>query len=79
MVTIKKIRELRKTLEVTKNEPLKSKVLASLVGRLSEAEQIHPAYKKIREVVLAEHSSAWSKVVAYRQTKAGMMRRRTRL
>lgn len=46
MVTIKKIRELRKTLEVTKNEPLKSKVLASLVGRLSEAEQIHPAYKK---------------------------------
>ncbi len=75
---VKKIRELRMALQITKNESLRSKMLASLVGRLSEAEQISPEYKRIREGLLTAHSVEWSKVVEYRLTKARIKRQHLR-
>lgn len=70
----KRIRELRKALSLAKEKSLRSKMLASLVGRLSEAEQIDPVYKKIRAEVMAAYATEWDEVVAYRLKKARIKR-----
>jgi hypothetical protein len=70
----KKIRELQKTLRLAKDNLLRSKLLASLVGCLSEAEQINPVYKKTRLAVLAAYAVEWDNVVAYRIKKSRMTR-----
>jgi retron-type reverse transcriptase len=75
---IKKIRELRESLLVTKNPSLRSKMLASLVGRLSEAEQINPGYKKVRQTVMSTYAAEWDTVVAYRLRKTRVMQARLR-
>lgn len=49
---------------------LKTKLLASLVGRLSEAEQIDPAFRHQRANVLSEYSTEWQYVIAERASKA---------
>jgi len=64
----KKIRELVEVLEVTvDNRP---KILSSLVGRLSEAEQINPAYKTQRLKVIADNKLDWASIVADRKRKS---------
>lgn len=66
----KKIRELNKALSASNSTPLRSKILASLVGRLSEAEHINKAYRSLRRKILSRYSDEWSGVVAYRLRKA---------
>ncbi|MBW8371222.1 MAG: reverse transcriptase family protein [Thiobacillus sp.] len=69
----KKIRELSKALKAlraSKSTPLRSKMLASLVGRLSEAEHINKAYKPLRQKILSSYSAEWSGVIAYRLRKS---------
>lgn len=66
----KKIRELEKALSVAKNNSLRNKLLASLVGHLSEAEHINTAYKPLRLRILSRYATEWSDVVAYRLRKA---------
>lgn len=73
-IRAKKIRELQKTLSVAKDKSMRSKLLASLVGRLSEAEQINPAYKTLRRAILSKLSDEWSNIVQYRLGKARMNR-----
>lgn len=62
----KKIRELDDAVSIASGK-LKSKLLASLVGRLSEAEQINPEYKNIRFRTLNKYSSEWAEVVIARR------------
>lgn len=69
----KKIREFSKALKAlraSKSTPLRSKMLASLVGRLSEAEHINKAYKSLRQKILSSYSAEWSGVIAYRLGKS---------
>lgn len=67
-IRAKRIRQLEETLQVTvDNRP---KILSSLVGRLSEAEQINPAYKTKRLKVMAVNKSDWDSVVAERRRKS---------
>lgn len=62
----KKIRELNDAVNIAEGS-LKPKLLASLVGRLSEAEQIEPKYKKIRIHVLNKHAAEWAAIVQTRR------------
>ena len=64
----KKIRELSHAIKYT-SEKLRPKFLASLVGRLSEAEQINPAYKVLRKRVMFNYAAEWKKVVLSRSKK----------
>lgn len=64
-----KIRDLQKTLRISKGN-LRPALLASLVGRLSEAEQINPHYKTVRKNTIALYKQEWSIVVARRARKA---------
>lgn len=66
----KKIRELQKSLSIAKSEKLRRQLLASLVGRLSEAEQISSSYKRQRLEVLSKLSAEWSSIVEHRIKKA---------
>lgn len=70
----KRIRELSDALEVATG-PWKPKLLASLVGRLSEAEQINPAYKTQRGHILSRYADEWQGIVAARAKKASVKRR----
>lgn len=70
----KKIRELKKSLDMAKNKTIRSQLLASLVGRLSEAEQICPYYKKMRIEILSKLSGEWAGIVAHRNMKAKISR-----
>ncbi|XYJ10723.1 reverse transcriptase family protein [Telluria sp. B2] len=65
----KKIRDVSEALALATG-PLREKLLASLVGRLSEAEQIDPSYRKQRTEVLRRYSSEWKGVVEQRIAKA---------
>lgn len=62
---IVKINRNRKQLDVAvPNE--QAKLLASLVGRLSEAEQIEPRYKLLKSKILCKYDVLWRLVVADR-------------
>jgi RNA-directed DNA polymerase len=69
----KKIRELMEALKVSVG-PLRQKMLASLVGRLSEAEHINPRYKATRIQVVSQYRPEWDEVVASRSQKARLSR-----
>jgi RNA-directed DNA polymerase len=64
----KKIRDLSKALEfgVTLK---KSKILASLIGRLSEAEQVNSRYRLQRLNILNKYKQVWREVVQSRAAK----------
>lgn len=66
----KALRELSKGLSASKSTPLRSKMLASLVGRLSEAEHINKAYKSLRQKIISTYSAEWSGVIEYRLRKS---------
>lgn len=68
----KKIRDLIKLLGISAGA--KDKILASLVGRLSEAEQIEPRYKTIRLRVVSKYAADWSKIVAKRTLRSRISR-----
>lgn len=70
----KKIRDLITLLGISVGA--KDKMLASLVGRLSEAEQIEPRYKTIRLRVVSKYATDWSKIVAKRARKSRISRAR---
>ena len=66
---IRKIEELETSLEVSENT-MRNEVLAQLVGRLSEAEQIQPEYRACRMQVMTRYTKEWNQIVADRQKKA---------
>lgn len=69
---VTKIRDLAKLLNISAGP--KEKLLASLVGRLSEAEQIEPRYKTLRQRVIRQHKSTWAKIVCQRSKKSRAFR-----
>ncbi len=71
---VTKIRDLAKLLNISAGP--KEKILASLVGRLSEAEQIEPRYKTLRQHVTSQHKSTWAKIVRQRSKKSRAFRNR---
>lgn len=71
---VRKIRDLIKLLGITAGA--KDKMLASLIGRLSEAEQIEPRYKAIRLRLVSKYAADWSKIVAKRACKSQISRTR---
>lgn len=71
---VRKIRELIKLLGISAGS--REKTLASLVGRLSEAEQIEPRYKIIRSRVISKYAADWSTIVAKRTHKSRISRAR---
>lgn len=74
---IVKIRDLAMLLNFSTGA--KERILASLVGRLSEAEQIEPRYKMLRLHVIKQHKSTWTKIVLQRTRKSRVFRNRTKL
>ncbi|MBA5608512.1 RNA-directed DNA polymerase [Duganella sp. FT3S] len=62
----KKIREVAEALRISIDTGIRERLLASLVGRLSEAEQIDTKYGNYRKIVLARYSADWKRVVAHR-------------
>lgn len=70
----KKIRDLRKLIGISVGS--KEKLLASLVGRLSEAEQIEPKYKTVRQQVISRYKSDWTRIVQKRTQKSRTARLR---
>lgn len=73
---VKRIRELLKLMRVSAGR--KDKMLASLVGRLCEAEQIEPKYKQTRQKIISIYQSDWAKIVENRVQKSRIARiRRT--
>jgi len=70
----RKIRDLIKLLGVSAGA--KDKMLASLVGRLSEAEQIEPRYKTLRLRIVSKYAADWSKIVKNRTRKSRIARAR---
>lgn len=75
----KKIFDLIKLMAVTKT--CQKKALASLVGRLAEAEQIESQYRVVRNDILAKYAPVWSQVTADRCRAAhrAVARRRPRV
>ena len=65
-----KIREYADALDCSVGGPIREKLLASLVGRLSEAEQIDAKYRKARQDVLRRYAVDWGRVVARRVASA---------
>lgn len=55
----KRIRVLMEALVNTSSPHIKQQILASLIGRLSEVEQVLPQYKNIRLKLLLEYSKDW--------------------
>jgi len=74
---VKKIRELVDALDVSVG-PLRQQMLASLVGRLSEAEHINLRYKALRIRIVSKYRKEWEEVVAARTKKAKLMRDKRR-
>lgn len=69
-----KIRGLIRLLEVTVIS--KENVMASLIGRLSEAEQIEPKYKSMRLRVMNKHRLTWENIVRERTARGHTARRK---
>jgi hypothetical protein len=65
-----KIREYGAALACSVGGPIREKLLASLVGRLAEAEQIDPTYRALRKNVLSQYAADWGRVVAHRVAQA---------
>jgi RNA-directed DNA polymerase len=72
-----KIREYADALECSVGGPIREKLLASLVGRLSEAEQIDAKYRTARQDVLKRYATDWGRVVARRVASAKQHVRKT--
>lgn len=70
-----KIRQLREALDVSVGA--KDQLLSSLVGRLSEAEQIDPRYRPIRLKVVESHKATWRRIIL-RRTKLSLKARNTK-
>lgn len=68
-VRAKRIREVAFALRCATGQ-IRTKLLSSLVGRLSEAEQIDPAFKLQRARVLNEYAAEWKQVTSERAAKA---------
>ena len=75
---LKKIREAVTALDTATGAD-RAKLLASLVGRLSEAEQIEPQLRCLRERILLRYQKEWEAVVAARSRKAAAAKRRKRM
>ena len=71
---VTKIRDLIRLLSISAGP--KERLLASLVGRLSEAEQIEPRYKSLRLGVMSKYKSAWAGIVRERSRKSRVFRNR---
>ena len=63
-IRAQKIRQLREALYISTGA--KELLLSSLVGRLSEAEQIDPRYKPIRLKVVKDHQTEWRRIIRRR-------------
>ena len=70
----KKIRELVEALDSSVGGT-RPKLLASLVGRLSEAEQINPIYKTVRRNVMDKYRPEWKEIVRQRILKQNKTRK----
>lgn len=70
---VKKIRELVDALDISVG-PLRQQMLASLVGRLSEAEHINLRYKGMRIRIVSKYRKEWNEIVAARTEKARLAR-----
>lgn len=71
----KKIRQQQAKLSLA-NEIEKPQILSSLIGRLSEAEQIVPAYSITKRELMSRYAPIWSKVVSDRTTKSKPTKRK---
>ncbi|WP_148716575.1 reverse transcriptase family protein [Chitinolyticbacter meiyuanensis] len=75
---VKKIRDLSETLFAASvlnlAQARKREILASLVGCLSEAEQIESRYKLIRARIVEEHCDTWNEIVKNRTKRAALKR-----
>jgi len=72
-----KIREYADALECSVGGPIREKLLASLVGRLSEAEQIDPKYRTARQDILRRYAPDWDRVMAKRAASSKHSARKT--
>ncbi|MDY7545501.1 reverse transcriptase family protein [Glaciimonas sp. CA11.2] len=66
----KLIRSFEETLNLTTDVRLKAKLLAGLIGRLSEAEYIDPCYKVKRQNVLIKYKDDWKMITDDRVAKS---------
>ena len=71
----KKIRKLLEALPLIQTPSEKTKALSSLVGRLSEAEQLDPKYKNIRLDVMSQYHHEWNTIIKHRASKVRMAHR----
>lgn len=69
-VRAKRIRETEEALQVATNKAIKQKLLASLIGRLAEAESVNAAYKLKRQQVMRTYAVEWQEIVDRRNKKA---------
>ncbi|PJJ20741.1 reverse transcriptase (RNA-dependent DNA polymerase) [Janthinobacterium sp. 67] len=72
-----KIRQYAEALECSVGGQIREKLLASLVGRLSEAEQIDAKYRTARQDVLKRYAVDWGRVMALRIASAKHRARKT--
>lgn len=70
----KKIRDLLKLIKISFGS--KEKLLASLIGRLSEAEQIQTSYKAVRQRVMSRYKTEWARIVQRRTQRSRSSRLR---
>jgi RNA-directed DNA polymerase len=66
----KLIRSFEDTLNLTVDPGLKSKILAALIGRLSEAEHIDPIYRVKRKNIMARYQEEWKMITNDRILKS---------
>jgi len=66
----KAIREAEKTLSLTVTPKIKANFLASLIGRLAEAEYIDVSYKIRRHKILEQYRDEWRMITEHRIAKA---------
>lgn len=69
-IRAKLIRSFEETLNLTTDVKLKAKLLAGLIGRLSEAEHIDPSYKVKRQNVLLKYKNEWKMITDDRVAKS---------
>lgn len=65
----RKIRLMLKTLKEAREDDRKP-LLSSLIGRLTEAEQFDPRYKRIREKIMGQYPMEWAEIVRKRTEKS---------
>ena len=72
----KQIRDLEKKLPKAESVSDQSKILSSLIGRLTEAEQFVPAYSQRKKRLLATYEHLWNGIVRERTRLADLARKR---